>query len=466
MKKYDVLIVGSGLAGVSTALELSKDYKIGLVTKKKLENSNSYLAQGGINVLRDDDDRQVFIEDTMKAGHYKNNLKSVETMVDKSQEAIEFLMDLGVEFTKKDGQLDYAREGGHSASRGLHIDDEIGKGILDVLYKRLRERPNIEIFEDTPILDLIVKDGKCYGARSRDEIFISTNVVLATGGLGGLFDKSTNFPHISGDGLAMAIKNGVKIKDISYIQFHPTSLYEEGVERQLLISESARGEGAVLLNHEDQRFTDEMKPRDIVAGAIKNEMEREGVDFEYLSMKPLGEERIPKRFPMIFDELKARGIDPRYENIPIVPCQHYTMGGIECDIEGRTNLEGLFVVGEAGNVGIHGSNRLACNSLLECLVFGRILADYLNENKLEEKEIDFTIDTKDLDGEDKKKIIFERIREDERAKANLNWQVYTCSSARRHDKWRHYHWCHLKRWKGWGRFKSQGQGNPCRTWCL
>ena len=409
MKKFDVLIVGSGLAGVSTALELSKDYKIGLVTKKKLEDSNSYLAQGGINVLRDDDDRKVFIEDTMKAGHYKNDLKSVETMVDKSQEAIEFLMDLGVEFTKKDGQLDYAREGGHSASRGLHIDDEIGKGILDVLYQRLRERSNIEIFEDTPILDLIVKDGKCYGARSRDEVFISTNVVLATGGLGGLFDKSTNFPHISGDGLAMAIKNGVKIKDISYIQFHPTSLYEEGVERQLLISESARGEGAVLLNHEDQRFTDEMKPRDIVAGAIKNEME-EGVDFEYLSMKPLGEERIPKRFPMIFDELKARGIDPRYENIPIVPCQHYTMGGIECDIEGRTNLEGLFVVGEAGNVGIHGSNRLACNSLLECLVFGRILADYLN----------FLIDTKDLDGEDKKKIIFERIREDERAKANLN----------------------------------------------
>ena len=466
MKKFDVLIVGSGLAGVSAALELSKDYKIGLVTKKKLEDSNSYLAQGGINVLRDDDDRQVFIEDTMKAGHYKNDLKSVETMVDKSQEAIEFLMDLGVEFTKKDGQLDYAREGGHSASRGLHIDDEIGKGILDVLYKRLRERPNIEIFEDTPILDLIVKDGKCYGARSIDEVFISTNVVLATGGLGGLFDKSTNFPHISGDGLAMAIKNGVKIKDISYIQFHPTSLYEEGVERQLLISESARGEGAVLLNHEDQRFTDEMKPRDIVAGAIKNEMEKEGVDFEYLSMKPLGEERIPKRFPMIFDELRARGIDPRYENIPIVPCQHYTMGGIECDIEGRTNLEGLFVVGEAGNVGIHGSNRLACNSLLECLVFGRILADYLNENKLEEKEIDFTIDTKDLDGEDKKKIIFERIREDERAKANLNWQVYTFSSARRHDKWRYYHWCHLKRWEGWGRFKSQGQGNPCRSWCL
>ncbi|WP_277250960.1 L-aspartate oxidase [Peptoniphilus vaginalis] len=423
MKKFDVLIVGSGLAGVSTALELSKDYKIGLVTKKKLEDSNSYLAQGGINVLRDEEDREVFIEDTMKAGHYKNNLKSVETMVDKSQEAIEFLIDLGVEFTKKNGQLDYAREGGHSASRGLHIDDEIGKGILDVLYKRLRERPNIEIFEDTPIVDLIVKDGKCYGARSRDEVFISTNVVLATGGLGGLgglFDKSTNFPHISGDGLAMAIKNGVKLKDISYIQFHPTSLYEEGVERQFLISESARGEGAVLLNHKDERFTDEMRPRDIVAGAIKNEMEREGVDFEFLSMKPLGEERIPKRFPMIFDELKARGIDPRYENIPIVPCQHYTMGGIECDIEGRTNLEGLFVVGEAGNVGIHGSNRLACNSLLECLVFGIILADYLNENKLEEKEIDFTIDTKDLDGEDKKKIIFERIREDERAKANLN----------------------------------------------
>ncbi|VYT68247.1 L-aspartate oxidase [Peptoniphilus gorbachii] len=420
MKKYDILIIGSGLAGVSTALELSEKYKIALVTKKKLEDSNSYLAQGGINVLKDESDRKTFIEDTMKAGHYKNNLQAVEKMVDMSQDAINFLLELGVKFNMKNGDFDYAREGGHSIARGLHIDDEIGKGILDVLYKRLRERDNIDIFEDTPIVDLIVKDGKCYGARSLDEIFISTNVVLATGGLGGIFDKSTNFSHICGDGYAMAIKNGVKLKDISYIQFHPTSLYEEAVDRQFLISESARGEGALLLNHKEERFTDEMKPRDIVAKAILREMEKEKVDFEYLSMKPLGEDRIPKRFPMIFKELKDRGIDPRHENVPIVPCQHYTMGGIECDSFGRTNLEGLFAVGEAGNVGIHGSNRLACNSLLECVVFGRLLADYLNENKLEDREIDFQIDDKKLDREKDSKIIFERIREDERAKANSN----------------------------------------------
>ena len=420
MKKYDILIIGSGLAGVSTALELSEKYKIALVTKKKLEDSNSYLAQGGINVLKDESDRKTFIEDTMKAGHYKNNLQAVEKMVDMSQDAINFLLELGVKFNMKNGDFDYAREGGHSIARGLHIDDEIGKGILDVLYKRLRERDNIDIFEDTPIVDLIVKDGKCYGARSLDEIFISTNVVLATGGLGGIFDKSTNFSHICGDGYALAIKNGVKLKDISYIQFHPTSLYEEAVDRQFLISESARGEGALLLNHKEERFTDEMKPRDIVAKAILREMEKEKVDFEYLSMKPLGEDRIPKRFPMIFKELKDRGIDPRHENVPIVPCQHYTMGGIECDSFGRTNLEGLFAVGEAGNVGIHGSNRLACNSLLECVVFGRLLADYLNENKLEDREIDFQIDDKKLDREKDSKIIFERIREDERAKANSN----------------------------------------------
>lgn len=420
MKKYDILIIGSGLAGVSTALELSEKYKIALVTKKKLEDSNSYLAQGGINVLKDESDRRTFIEDTMKAGHYKNNLQAVEKMVDMSQDAINFLLELGVKFNMKNGDFDYAREGGHSIARGLHIDDEIGKGILDVLYKRLRERDNIDIFEDTPIVDLIVKDGKCYGARSLDEIFISTNVVLATGGLGGIFSKSTNFSHICGDGYAMAIKNGVKLKDISYIQFHPTSLYEEAVDRQFLISESARGEGALLLNHKEERFTDEMRPRDIVAKAILREMEKEKVDFEYLSMKPLGEDRISKRFPMIFKELKDRGIDPRHENVPIVPCQHYTMGGIECDSFGRTNLEGLFAVGEAGNVGIHGSNRLACNSLLECVVFGRLLADYLNENKLEDREIDFQIDDKKLDREKNSKIIFERIREDERAKANSN----------------------------------------------
>ena len=433
MKKYDILIIGSGLAGVSTALELSEKYKIALVTKKKLEDSNSYLAQGGINVLKDESDRKTFIEDTMKAGHYKNNLNAVEKMVDMSQAAINFLLELGVKFNMKNGDFDYAREGGHSIARGLHIDDEIGKGILDVLYKRLRERDNIDIFEDTPIVDLIVKDGKCYGARSLDEIFISTNVVLATGGLGGIFDKSTNFSHICGDGYAMAIKNGVKLKDISYIQFHPTSLYEEAVDRQFLISESARGEGALLLNHKEERFTDEMKPRDIVAKAILREMEKEKVDFEYLSMKALGEDRIPKRFPMIFKELKDRGIDPRHENVPIVPCQHYTMGGIECDSFGRTNLEGLFAVGEAGNVGIHGSNRLACNSLLECVVFGRLLADYLNENKLEDREIDFQIDDKKLDREKNSKIIFERIREDERAKANSNWWVYYFCSKRRHD---------------------------------
>ena len=433
MKKYDILIIGSGLAGVSTALELSEKYKIALVTKKKLEDSNSYLAQGGINVLKDESDRKTFIEDTMKAGHYKNNLQAVEKMVDMSQDAINFLLELGVKFNMKNGDFDYAREGGHSIARGLHIDDEIGKGILDVLYKRLRERDNIDIFEDTPIVDLIVKDGKCYGARSLDEIFISTNVVLATGGLGGIFDKSTNFSHICGDGYAMAIKNGVKLKDISYIQFHPTSLYEEDVDRQFLISESARGEGALLLNHKEERFTDEMKPRDIVAKAILREMEKEKVDFEYLSMKPLGEDRIPKRFPMIFKELKDRGIDPRHENVPIVPCQHYTMGGIECDSFGRTNLEGLYAVGEAGNVGIHGSNRLACNSLLECVVFGRLLADYLNENKLEDREIDFQIDDKKLDREKDSKIIFERIREDERAKANSNWWVYHFCSKRRHD---------------------------------
>ena len=420
MKKYDILIIGSGLAGVSTALELSKNYKIGLVTKKKLADSNSYLAQGGINVLKDESDRKTFIEDTLKAGHYKNSLQAVEMMVDKSQDAIKFLIDLGVEFTKKDGKLEYAQEGGHSIARGLHIDDEIGKGILDVLYEKVKSRSNIDIFEDTPIVDIIVNNGKCYGARSSDEVFVSSNVVLATGGLGGIFKKSTNFPHICGDGYAMAIKNGVKLKDISYIQFHPTSLYAEDVERQFLISESVRGEGAPLLNHKSERFTDEMKPRDIVAKAILKEMEKEGVDFEYLSMKPLGEDKIPIRFPMIFKELKNRGIDARYENIPIVPCQHYTMGGIECDINGKTNLKGLFAVGEAGNVGIHGSNRLACNSLLECVVFGRILADYLNENKFEDKEIDFKITDEKIDKEKASEIIFERIREDEKAKSISN----------------------------------------------
>lgn len=420
MNRYDVCVIGSGLAGVSTALSLNKNLRVALVTKKALEDSNSYLAQGGINILKDPSDRETFIEDTLKAGHYKNTKASVEKMVDQSPEAIQFLIDLGVEFSKKNGQFDYGREGGHSIARGLHIDDEVGKNILDVLYKRLEERENIDVFEHEEALDLLVHKNKCYGVQTDRRIFYSTNVVLATGGLGGLFDRSTNFSHIRGDGLAMALRHQVAIKDISYIQFHPTSLYEEEADRQFLISESVRGEGALLLNHEDRRFIDELKPRDIVAQAIFKEMKREDVAYEYLSMEKIGKEKIPRRFPMIFQELMDRGVDPRASYVKIIPCQHYTMGGIACDQYGRTSMEGLFAVGEAGNVGIHGSNRLACNSLLECVVFGRLLGAYLNGHLLKAKDfpglrLDFAPNP-----EDDRREIFERIEEDEKIKAGAN----------------------------------------------
>jgi len=391
MKDIDVIIVGSGLAGVVTALSLREDFNVLLVTKKKLQDSNSYLAQGGINILKNKNDREVFIEDTLKAGHYKNDRNSFELMVDKSVESIEFLIDLGVEFTSKNGEYSYGREGGHSTNRCLHIDDEVGKNILDVLYKRLKERKNITIIEDTEIIDIIEHDNICYGVYSKNNVYLCNNVVFATGGIGGLFNSSTNYSHITGDAISIALRHNIELKDLSYIQFHPTSLYEEDADRQFLISESARGEGAILLNHKNERFVDELKPRDIVANAIYNEMEKESVNYEFLSLKAIGADRIYERFPMIFKNLMDRGIDPRKENLRIVPAEHYFMGGIKCDTNGRTNLKGFFVVGETGNVGIHGSNRLACNSLLECLVFGRELAFYINNNKIENEVINFKL---------------------------------------------------------------------------
>lgn len=419
MMSYDVIIVGSGLAGTMTALELDKSLNILLITKKSLEDCNSYLAQGGICVLKNNEDRESFIEDTLRAGHYKNKKSSVEILVDESISGIDRLIYYGVNFSKTNNIYDYTKEGGHSTNRILHCNDETGKYIMLSLFEELKKRKNIKILEDTEVIDLIKKENRCFGVITKDNKYFASNTILATGGLGGIFKHTTNFSHIKGDGIAMAIRNNVKVKDISYIQIHPTTLYENSNNRRFLISESVRGEGAIILNHKNKRFTNELMPRDIVSRAIYDEMRKENVEYEYLSMREVGVEKIESRFPMIYENLINKGIDPKTENLKIVPSEHYTMGGIEVDEYSKTSLEGLFAVGEVSNTGVHGKNRLASNSLLESVVYGRKLANYINKN-FERFNVDIDLKERFINLEKNTELIKEIIKEDERVKEYIN----------------------------------------------
>lgn len=381
--KGDILIVGSGLAGISCALSLPKEKSVILITKKKLDECNSHLAQGGICVQRDKEDREVFIEDTLKAGHYENKREAVEILVDESRPAINSLIDWGVEFDKKDGDFDYTREGGHRAYRILHCKDHSGASIMDAVIEECKSRDNINIIENCAMTDLLANDGVCYGAVAEKDgkifkIFASTTV-LATGGVGGLFENSTNFRHLTADGMALALSYDVNLKDMDWVQIHPTSFYEETDDRRFLISESVRGEGAILVNNEGHTFVDSLLPRDIVSQAIFKEMAREGSKHVWLNTQHMTVD-MSKRFPKIFNYLMDRGIDSRVEDIPVVPAQHFMMGGIETDLNGKTSMDKLYAVGEVACTGVHGHNRLASNSLLECVIYGKRAAREIVEN--------------------------------------------------------------------------------------
>ena len=378
--KTDVLIVGCGVAGLYAALSLPKEKQITVITKSDAESSDSYLAQGGICVLRNDDDYDAFFKDTLKAGHYENNCESVDIMIRSSQETIRDLIGYGVDFTKKNGELCYTREGAHSSHRILYHKDITGEEITKKLLARTRERENITIMEYTTMLDLLERDGECIGIAAKDaegKIFpiIADAVLLACGGIGGLYDHSTNFPHLTGDGLAVCLKHGVELLHTDYIQIHPTTLYQADPGRHFLISESVRGEGAHLLDKNGERFVNELLPRDLLSQAIFAQMEKDGTDFVWEDMRPLGEETIMKHFPNIFHRCVEEGFDPRKEPIPVVPAQHYFMGGIKVDLGSRTSMKGLYACGETSCNGVHGKNRLASNSLLESLVFARRAAD-------------------------------------------------------------------------------------------
>lgn len=406
--KTDVLIVGCGVAGLYSALNLPKDKKVTVITKNIARKSDSYLAQGGICVLRDQEDFDAFFEDTMKAGHYENNPESVKIMIDASQDVIADLVSFGVRFEKNGENFSYTREGAHSRPRILFHEDETGKEITSHLLETAKSRDNITLIENFAMVDLICYNNVCSGIVGRDAkgnyvSVVADYTILATGGIGGLFKHSTNYRHLTGDALAIALKYDIKLKNIDYIQIHPTTLYTKKHGREFLISESVRGEGAILLNSKGERFVNELLPRDVVADAIFEEMKKEGTEHVWLSLKPIPEDEIKNHFPNIYKKCLDEGYDITKEPIPVVPSQHYFMGGIDVDGCSKTSMERLYAVGETACNGVHGKNRLASNSLLESLVFAKraanhISADYSPLNL----QIDYKADASQYEGFEEK----------------------------------------------------------------
>ena len=398
--KTDTVIVGSGVAGLFAALCLPKSKDILVITKENLDECDSYLAQGGVCVLKDINDFNCYFEDTMKAGHYENNPESVKVMIESSPDVIKTLVDLGVKFdTDGSGDYDYTREGAHRRNRILHHKDETGKEITATLLSIAKKRKNITFVTRTTMIDIIEKDNTCYGIVCEDELgesgaIIARDIILATGGIGGLFKNSTNFSHITGDSFALALMHNIELQDINYIQIHPTTLYSKKSGRRFLISESVRGEGAILLNENGERFTDELQPRDVVTDAICREMEKFGTDHVYITLPTMTSEEARKRFPNIFEACMEEGYDITRDKVPITPGQHYMMGGIKTDINGKTSMKHLYAVGETACNGVHGRNRLASNSLLESLVFSKRAADLIaccdDEKEAYEPDIDFS----------------------------------------------------------------------------
>ncbi len=376
MEMYaDVVIVGCGVSGLFSALNLPRKRNIIIITKSDLESSDSFLAQGGICMLRDEEDYDGYFEDTMRAGHYENRKESVDIMIRSSQEIIKDLVGYGVEFACENGEFLFTREGAHSRPRILYHEDITGKEITSKLLAQVKKLDNVKMYEYTTMTDIIVEDGKCIGViavnNDGEHKIFAPDTILATGGIGGKYTHSTNFPHLTGDAIDIAQKHGIRLQNLDYVQIHPTTLYSTKPGRRFLISESVRGEGAVLLNKDGQRFTNELQPRDVVTNAIKQQMKKDGTEHVWLSMLPIPKQEILTHFPNIYQHCLEEGYDVTKEPIPVVPAQHYFMGGIWVDSDSKTSMNNLYAAGETSCNGVHGKNRLASNSLLESLVFAK-----------------------------------------------------------------------------------------------
>lgn len=425
--KTNVLIVGSGCSGLYTALNLPQELHITIISKDTLEHSDSFLAQGGICMLKDESDYDSFFEDTLRAGHYKNNKISVDLMIKSSPDVIKDLIGYGVDFQRdENGNLAFTREGAHSDKRILFYQDTTGKEITSRLLAAVKKLPNVTLMEHTCLLDIMEEDNRCYGGVARlengDLEKITADVtVLASGGVGGLYKNSTNFKHLTGDALAISLKHDIELKDMSYVQIHPTTLYKENPkERSFLISESVRGEGALLYDKNMNRFVDELQPRDVVAQAILKQMEKDGTDHVWEDLRTIPKKELEEHFPNILAHCREAGYDPFTECIPVVPAQHYFMGGIKVNHHSKTSMDFLYAVGETACNGVHGQNRLASNSLLESLVFAKraakdLVAKYESVSVLPKTlaELDL-LDYQDDDilADDYKKIVVEKLTEE------------------------------------------------------
>ena len=418
-RQTDVVIVGTGAAGLFCALKLPAQYKVLMITKDEVDQSDSFLAQGGMCMLRGEEDYDSYFEDTMKAGHYENNKASVDVMIRSSNQIAQDLIGYGVDFERDGDKLAFTREGGHSRPRILFHEDITGKEITSKLLERAQERANITILDHTMMLDIICGEDGCEGLVIREADGTLGTVqagytVFACGGLGGLYKHSTNFRHITGDALAVALRHGIEMEHIDYIQIHPTTLYSEKPGRRFLISESVRGEGAILLNKKGERFVDELLPRDVVTAAIHKQMAEDDMPYVRLSLERIPEEEIRSHFPNICQRCLEEGYDVTKEPVPVVPAQHYFMGGIKVNLSSMTSMERLYAVGETSCNGVHGANRLASNSLLESMVFADRCAKEITEKKLPEpKDIDGMADLSAYEDLEKLKTDYKQLVLDE-----------------------------------------------------
>jgi L-aspartate oxidase len=386
--KFDYIIVGCGLAGLYSALKASKYGTVALITKTTLELSNSYWAQGGITAAIGDGDSPDFhFNDTLKTGRDLCNKNAVKILVNEGRERILELIEMGMPFDQENGKISLGLEGGHSHRRVLHAGgDATGKEIVNFLKKIVIKNERIKIFENCFVYKLIVAENECLGISVYDFLnkktfsLFASATIMASGGGSAIYSRSTN-PHTTiGDGITLAYNAGAEIESMEFVQFHPTSFYSQTGET-FLISEAVRGEGAFLVNHSNERFLSdsditELAPRDVVSEAIFNEMNKTGMPNVFLKLDHLDAGKIKSRFSNIYAEALKFGIDITKDPVPVAPAAHYMIGGIKTGTSGETNIKRLFAVGEAASSGIHGANRLASNSLLECMVFAKRAIDF------------------------------------------------------------------------------------------
>jgi len=420
----DVVIIGAGLAGLYAALNIDEHLSCLILAKENMDCSSSWLAQGGIAAaINRDDTPELHLEDTVTAGAGECNMEAVSILVNEGPSDIENLVKLNVPFDVDEfGEFHFTREGGHNKRRVVHAGgDATGRETIRALAFIVSGRKNITFSGHTCLFDVIVEDNCVTGVvvRYNDSEFhlIKTNnVIIATGGIGQLYTSSTNPLVATGDGIAAAIRAGANVSNIEFIQFHPTGLWDpESSGSEFLISEAVRGEGGLLINTDGERFMvgvhelAELAPRDIVARGIVRELKRSGERFAYIDITSKDEEFLKNRFPTIYNECLNHGINIAFDKIPVNPIQHYLMGGIETDSYGCTNITGLYACGEAANTGVHGANRLASNSMLECLVFGRRAAQHINQH-YDEHAVQTGFKTEDLPARMHEQLNFMKLR--------------------------------------------------------